>query len=119
MHSLSSDYKTRNGVTKLALRTAFKSLIPEKILNRKDKVGFETPAHIWFRDGQIIQTLTNIINSDRFQGRECFDYSKIKAIFDDFQNGNDENISILWKVLYLELWFRIFIDDPKFLLNDS
>jgi len=44
-----SIYKIYNGWSKWLLRLAMRDLLPEKILWRKDKIGFATPFESWMR----------------------------------------------------------------------
>ena len=44
-----SIYKLYNGWSKWLLRLAVRDLLPEKILWRKDKIGFATPVQNWIR----------------------------------------------------------------------
>lgn len=49
--SLPEDYLlSRSGETKRVLRSAVRGLVPAEVINRRDKVGFETPEHHWLRD---------------------------------------------------------------------
>lgn len=40
-------FKIRNGVTKYIMRQAFADVLPEKIINRQDKIGYEPPQKKW------------------------------------------------------------------------
>ena len=45
-----------NGETKRVFRAAMRGIVPETILDRRDKVGFQTPEHAWLRgQGELIQ----------------------------------------------------------------
>lgn len=46
--SLPADWLWRDGLTKHVLRAAVDGLVPEAVLRRRDKVGFETPESVWF-----------------------------------------------------------------------
>lgn len=48
--SLPSDYKIKNGFTKWILRMAMKDELPQNIVWRKDKVGFEPPQKVWMKN---------------------------------------------------------------------
>jgi len=41
------DHKLRGGRTKALLRTALRGLVPDRILDRRDKMGFVTPQSRW------------------------------------------------------------------------
>ena len=47
--AIPSIYKLYNGWTKWLLRLAMRDLLPEKIVWRKDKIGFATPVENWVR----------------------------------------------------------------------
>lgn len=47
--SLPPSFKIRNGFTKWILREAVKGQLPEEIVWRKDKTGFETPQKEWMQ----------------------------------------------------------------------
>ncbi len=44
---LPAAWKIRNGETKVVLRRAMEGILPEKLLNRQDKMGFVTPERKW------------------------------------------------------------------------
>lgn len=46
--SLPHRYKINGSETKILLRKIAKEILPDSIFNRKDKMGFATPGHIWF-----------------------------------------------------------------------
>ncbi len=47
--SIEGNKKIKKGVSKYLLREATKKYIPQKVYDRKDKVGFETPVAKWFQ----------------------------------------------------------------------
>lgn len=48
--SLPEDYLiSRQGETKHVFRAAMRGIVPDAILNRKDKVGFATPEQVWLK----------------------------------------------------------------------
>lgn len=50
IHNLPSEFKIRNGVQKSILRDAMRGLVPDPILNRKDKLGYVTPHNQWLKN---------------------------------------------------------------------
>ena len=46
--SLPSGLLFRGNVTKRVLRDAFRGLVPDVVLDRREKVGYETPEAMWF-----------------------------------------------------------------------
>ena len=49
---LPDNYKLRDGITKVVLRRGMTGVLPEKIRNRTDKMGFVTPEEVWVREGR-------------------------------------------------------------------
>ena len=63
--SLPAHFKIRNGWTKWILRETMKSSLPESIVWRKDKVGFEPPQKKWMENKSveeiILQAKTKLV----------------------------------------------------------
>jgi asparagine synthase (glutamine-hydrolysing) len=49
VHAIPSIFKLHKGWSKWLLRLAMRDLLPEKILWRKDKLGFPTPVEAWLK----------------------------------------------------------------------
>jgi len=106
----SSSLKINKGMTKAILREAVKDVLPKQILNRSDKIGFDTPEELWFKDKSLLALLEKIIYSDEFMKRKIFNANKIQRLFEMFKIGKIEFNPIFWKVICLELWFLIFMN---------
>ena len=52
--SLPAQYKIHEGYTKWVLRKSMQSAVPEKILWRKDKIGYEPPQAQWMKNDKLI-----------------------------------------------------------------
>jgi len=48
-YNLPEDFLEKDGINKRVMRAAMKDLIPDKIMNRKDKMGFSTPEELWVK----------------------------------------------------------------------
>jgi asparagine synthase (glutamine-hydrolysing) len=57
--SLPSNFKIRNGWTKWLLRVSMKNDLPENIVWRKDKVGFEPPQFQWMQNEKVQELIRN------------------------------------------------------------
>jgi asparagine synthetase B (glutamine-hydrolysing) len=53
MFSLPAVYKIHDGWTKYLVRKALEGIVPEKVLWRREKVGFATPQQQWMRSPAI------------------------------------------------------------------
>jgi asparagine synthase (glutamine-hydrolysing) len=51
--SLPSHFKIREGWTKWLLRQSMEDLLPEEIVYRRDKTGFEPPQRVWMQDPNL------------------------------------------------------------------
>lgn len=98
-----------NGVTKIILRQAMKGILPEKVRNRMDKVGYETPEDAWFRTEKIKKLFYDVVNSSSFQSRPYFNKEQVIRLYSQHLSGKSLGKEV-WKILHLELWFRKFID---------
>ncbi|HEY9364035.1 MAG TPA: asparagine synthase (glutamine-hydrolyzing) [Chitinophagaceae bacterium] len=97
--------KFKGGEMKYLLKKTIKNMMPPEIMNRKDKMGFPVPLHIWSKNkakGFIMDTLLskkakerNMINTDYVE--------KLINAEQPFSRG-------LWGLLSLELWYGQFID---------
>jgi asparagine synthase (glutamine-hydrolysing) len=56
--SLPSDFKIRNGWTKWLLRKTMENELPEAIMWRRDKTGFEPPQQQWMENGDLQHLIT-------------------------------------------------------------
>jgi asparagine synthase (glutamine-hydrolysing) len=97
--------KFKGGEMKYLLKKTIRDVMPEKIMKRKEKMGFPVPMHLWVKNKArdfVLDTLLskharerNIINADYVE--------QLIASERPFGRG-------LWGILCLELWFRQFID---------
>ena len=57
--SLPANFKIRNGWTKWLLRETMKDKLPNEIVWRKDKTGFEPPQEQWIKNDKISELITD------------------------------------------------------------
>ena len=53
MFELPEHFKIRNGVTKYLMRKSFAGILPEEIINRMDKIGYEPPQANWLKSKEM------------------------------------------------------------------
>lgn len=106
--TIPADVKFRNGELKRLLRQVFGAVLPEAILNRKDKMGFPVPLNLWLKGGGAARELIgDILGSPRAKTRAYLGEGfSIDAVLDS-QSAYGRN---LWALLSLELWHRQFVD---------
>jgi asparagine synthase (glutamine-hydrolysing) len=111
--SLPSSLKIRKGTTKYILRKAMKGLVSDRILERKDKIGFATPDESWMRSPDFALFMERLINSDDFRNRTYWKPDEVGRLFAEHTSGKKNHEEALWRIIAIELWLRIFIDPPK------
>ncbi len=97
--------KFKGGEMKYLLKKAVKDIIPEKIMNRKDKMGFPVPLHLWTK-GKTKKFIMDVLLSKKARERNIIDTKNVEKLIHSeqpFSRG-------LWGFLSLELWFNQFID---------
>lgn len=77
--------------------------MPNKVLNRKDKMGFPVPLKEW-SEGPAKNFIEDIIFSRESKQRGLFNIDVLKNIIKEEGRYSRE----MWGVLNLELWFQQF-----------
>lgn len=103
--SMPPSMKFKGAELKYILKKTVKNLLPSKILNRKDKMGFPVPLHLWAKN-KARGFFQDILLSPTCRDRGLFDLDQIEKLI-DYENEFGRR---LWGLLNIELWFREFID---------
>ena len=99
--------KFKGGELKYLLRQSTKKIMPTEILNRKDKMGFPIPLHIWSKNKKTRDFMMDTMTSKKAKERNIIKTEYIEQIINSerpFSRG-------LWGLLSMELWFNEFIDN--------
>lgn len=102
--SMPSKFKLKNRIEKYILRKAASKILPKSILERK-KHGFSVPLDTWFR-GEFKEIVMQILSENEILKRGYFRYDFIEKIL----RNPRENYQLLFNLICLELWFKIYID---------
>lgn len=109
LFSLSDESIIKDGWNKRILRDATRGLLPEKISNRRNKIGFTTPEAEWF--ALMKERIYQVFMSNSFAERPYWNREAVLTAFEEYLNGkNDADTMVFWRLLNVELWFREFID---------
>jgi asparagine synthase (glutamine-hydrolysing) len=103
--SMPAPLKFKGAEMKYALKKAIGDILPARILNRKDKMGFPVPLHLWAR-GRAQEFMRDTLLSSECRSRGMYDISAVEKLLDGEQPFGRR----LWGLLNLELWHRQFID---------
>jgi asparagine synthase (glutamine-hydrolysing) len=97
--------KFKGAEMKYILKKAVKDILPEKIYQRKDKMGFPVPLHIWARNN-VRGFFKDVLLDATCRERGLFNTTEVEKLIEN----EDAFGRRLWGLLNLELWFRRFID---------
>ncbi len=116
--SIPSQLKLKGSKTKFILKEAFKEFLPDSIFTRK-KMGFGVPVSRWFRN-ELKDYVYEILLDPRTLNRGYFRRGAIERLLNDHVELRYDHSSRIWALLFLEIWFRVFIDkEGDFFLNGA
>ena len=101
-------------VTKAIARRALGDRVPKSVLERRDKMGFETPSDLWLRGRYAADVRSRLSRKGPFQ--DWVDPRVVATALDDYLAGR-RNIGLqIWRWLSLEAWSQRYLDrDPRVL----
>ena len=106
--TLPENFIISNGITKSILRESMSSTVPEKILQRYDKIGFFTPEDEWLKAPQVKKMFQSFFIDNKPLCQNFIDTERTKQMITaQFSSGKDYT-KILWKTLFLESWLRTY-----------
>ncbi|MEY9858093.1 asparagine synthase (glutamine-hydrolyzing) [Catenulispora sp. GAS73] len=100
----------KGGWNKKILRDSVRGLLPDQIVDRRNKIGFTTPEREWFL--RIKNHVHTVFRSDSFGSRPYFDQASVLRAFEEFISGKNSDTMLFWRMLNVELWLRTFVDAP-------
>lgn len=107
-----SDFKVRLGLGKYIHREAMRGVVASSILDERTKHGFTTPIGRQFRKTGLGESdPLAVLLSDRSLARGLFDRQGLERVAREHLDGRKDHGPLLFRLLSVELWFRIFIDD--------
>ena len=104
--SFPEEYLISNaGETKHIFRHAMHGIVPDEIIFRRDKIGFETPEENW------LYSMSDKIHLWLSEAVEIpfIDAELIKSEFDKMLNGEVKFSWQLWRWINFIRWYRLFI----------
>jgi len=102
-------YSIAGTAGKFILKQAVEDLLPKSIVYRK-KMGFPTPWDYWLV-GSKLDDLERILLEPRSRDRGLFRPEVVKRIFAEHRVKARDHGNRIWRLLNLELWMRVMIDD--------
>jgi len=93
---------SNNGQSKNIFRSAMRGIVPDIVLDRKDKIGFSTPEKDWLRDLSI-NTIKDI---DSVDGLTFLNLSKAKLSIESMISGEKPFSSEAWRLINYCRWSK-------------
>jgi asparagine synthase (glutamine-hydrolysing) len=105
--TIPSDVKFKNGTMKHVLRNSMRSILPDSIVNRTDKMGFPVPFQEWIaKPGPVRDFVTDILSSRQALNRSVIHNRRVlEGMGRESKYGRK-----LWGFFCLELWQRAYHD---------
>jgi asparagine synthase (glutamine-hydrolysing) len=106
--SLPPQLKVKGLTRKYLLKKVSQALLPREIISRKKK-GFPMPMSLWFRK-EARSFLRDALSYSALQRRGLFNPDFVEKLLHEHETGFADHGSILWGLLSVELWQRVFLD---------
>lgn len=110
--SLPSSFKIKPPMHKYIHRQAMKEIVPKEIYARKDKGIFSSPFYSIWMKGALRPLFEETIASTAFRQRGIWNLPLIHNQWKSYLRGNSKQAEMLFNVIALETWFRIYQDKP-------
>ena len=103
--TLEQDKKIGKNRTKIALREASKSVIPNEAYNKK-KLGFPVPLRSWIKTKDFYDEVRRVFESD--YSKEFFNQKKIVKLLDNCVKNEKYEYKKVWAIYSFLKWYQIF-----------
>lgn len=108
--SLPPHFKVRRLTRKYLLKKVSRAWLPAEVIARK-KQGFPMPLSIWFRR-EARAFVHDLLAPDVLRRRGLFEPAFVEHLLREHESGFADHGSLIWSLLSIELWHRLFIDQP-------
>lgn len=95
--------KIRGVETKRLMRRALRGVLPDEVIDRKDKLGFPTPFSQWLR-GPLRSEVNTFLN-DAVLKREWYNADQVRRIWQMHQNGSADMSRLIHRLISAEQWY--------------
>jgi asparagine synthase (glutamine-hydrolysing) len=108
---LPDEYKLKSGITKRVQRAGMDGILPDRIRDRMDKIGFQTPEEVWLREQgapSFIAKLDAAVSASRgILNIECVDMLR------DMIAGKRPFNFVIWRLISFGDWVEAFSVDTS------
>ena len=100
--------KQRGLQGKYILKRAMQPLLPRDVIYRT-KTGFGAPLRHWMRR-ELRTVVDDVLSEDALRRRGLFDPVAVRALIQHDRSGQLDGAYLIFSVLCVELWCRLFVD---------
>jgi asparagine synthase (glutamine-hydrolysing) len=105
--ALGNSHKIEGASTKTVLRRAMKGIMPDRIVDRRDKLGFATPEQVWFR-GPLKHEAMDGIEKTLSLYPTLFNAEAVRRNAARMLDGHAPLDFSLWRIINLGIWGQRF-----------
>lgn len=98
------DLKVRGPVTKWFMRRALRGVLPDEVVNRRDKLGYPTPFGQWLREDKKLQSDVRQYLFDKVVKREWLDRPRIERMWDLHVRNLRNYNQVIYAMITAEQW---------------
>src|SRR5215468_145295 len=111
MATLPATLKLQERVSKYILRKFCGRILPDSVLTKR-KQGFALPKDRWFQK-ELRAAAEELLLDRRALARGYFQPRTLRCLLRHHATGKRDYSAWIWCLIVLEMWFRIFLDEPK------
>ena len=101
------EFLYQDGSSKRILRDVGRGLVPDSVLERRDKVGYEPPQEEWLIEPRFREWIREILLDPAARSRGLYDLAAIET---DARSGSWRDPRGIWRTLNAELWARALVE---------
>ena len=101
---LPEEFKLSGKTTKYVLRRLMEGKLPAAVLHRP-KMGFDIPAHDWFRGG-LREFLLDVVNEETVAATGLFRWAAVERLIHRHLHKKENAGYQLWGLMVLMLWIK-------------
>lgn len=101
-------YKVHKGEVKYILKEAMCDLLPAKVYQRNNKIGYETPMDEWFRTPAFASLIDGMLANSKQVMSNRLNISLIRQKWNAHKKGQMNCGLVIWKYLYLTRWYQLY-----------
>jgi asparagine synthase (glutamine-hydrolysing) len=105
--SAPAEFLYHDGSSKRILREVGRGLVPDSVLDRRDKIGYEPPQATWLVEPRFRQRIQEILLDPASRSRGLYDIAAVEA---DARSGYWRDPRGIWRALNAELWSRALVE---------